>query len=102
MTTPDEQLPMAGTAEPGGQHDPEAAEAYAESVSIDPSPDEINEYLKIAAQRPSPTSRTRLRPTTLVRETGRLVLANVPRADLRTESRRMQVSCLGATHVPHT
>jgi hypothetical protein len=48
MTTPDEQLPQSGTAEPGSEHDPEAAEAYAQSVGIDPSPDEINEYLKIA------------------------------------------------------
>ncbi len=52
MTTPDERLPAAGTAEPGSEHDPEAAEAYAESVSIDPSPDEINEYLKIAGAAP--------------------------------------------------
>lgn len=48
MMTPDERLPRAGTAEPGSEHDPEAAEAYAQSVGIDPSPDEINEYLKIA------------------------------------------------------
>jgi hypothetical protein len=33
-------------------HDPEAAEAYAESVSIDPSPDEIDEYLKMAGGEP--------------------------------------------------
>lgn len=52
MTTPDDELPMAGTAESGSQHDPEAAEAYAESVGIDPSPDEINEYLKIAGAAP--------------------------------------------------
>jgi hypothetical protein len=52
MTTPDEQLPLAGTAEPGSWHDPEAAEAYAESVGIDPSPDEINEYLEIAGAAP--------------------------------------------------
>lgn len=52
MTTPDERLPVAGTAEPGSEHDPEAAEAYAESVGIDPSPDEINEYLKIAGADP--------------------------------------------------
>jgi hypothetical protein len=48
MTTPEERLPAAGKAEPGSEHDPEAAEAYAESVGIDPSHDEINEYLKIA------------------------------------------------------
>jgi hypothetical protein len=52
MTTPDERLPAAGTAEPGSEHDPEAAEAYAESVGIDPSQDEINEYLKIAGAAP--------------------------------------------------
>jgi hypothetical protein len=52
MMTPDEQLPRADTAEPGSEHDPEAAEAYAQSVGIDPSPDEINEYLKIAGAAP--------------------------------------------------
>jgi hypothetical protein len=49
MTTPDEQLPVAGTAEPASEHDPEA---YAESISIDPSHDEVNEYLKIAGAAP--------------------------------------------------
>jgi hypothetical protein len=52
MTTPDERLPIAGTAEPGSEHDPEAAEAYAESVGVDPTQDEINEYLKIAGAAP--------------------------------------------------
>jgi hypothetical protein len=52
MTTPDERLPAAGTAEPGSEHDPEAAEAYAESVSVDPTHDQINEYLKIAGAAP--------------------------------------------------
>ncbi|HVE96142.1 MAG TPA: hypothetical protein VNA67_04075 [Pseudonocardiaceae bacterium] len=52
MTTPDERLPAVGTAEPASEHDPEAAEAYAESVSIDPSHDEVNEYLKIAGAAP--------------------------------------------------
>jgi hypothetical protein len=52
MTTPDEGLPFAGTAEPGSEHDPEAAEAYAESVGIDPSPDEIEQYLEITGARP--------------------------------------------------
>jgi hypothetical protein len=53
MTTADDgQLPATGMAEPGSEHDPEAAEAYAESVSIDPSHDEINEYLKIAGAAP--------------------------------------------------
>lgn len=52
MTTPDERLPVAGTAEPATEHDPEAAEAYAESVGIDPSHDEVNEYLKMAGAAP--------------------------------------------------
>ena len=52
MTTPEERPPVADMAERGSQHDPEAAEAYAESVSIDPSHDEINEYLKIAGAEP--------------------------------------------------
>ncbi|MDQ4011861.1 MAG: hypothetical protein M3228_14485 [Actinomycetota bacterium] len=52
MTTSDERLPAAGTAEAASEHDPEAAEAYAESVSIDPSHDEVNEYLKIAGAAP--------------------------------------------------
>ncbi|HKR50489.1 MAG TPA: hypothetical protein VJT72_13120 [Pseudonocardiaceae bacterium] len=52
MTTPDERLPIASTAEPGSEHDPEVAEAYAESVSVDPTQDEINEYLKIAGAAP--------------------------------------------------
>ena len=52
MTTPDEGLPFAGTAEPGSDHDPEAAEAYAESVGVDPSQEEIDEYLEIAGAEP--------------------------------------------------
>ncbi len=52
MPMPDEQPPASSTAEQGSVHDPEAAEAYAESVSIDPSPDEIDEYLKIAGGEP--------------------------------------------------
>lgn len=52
MTTPDERLPAAGAAEAASEHDPEAAEAYAESVSIDPSQDEVNEYLKIVGAAP--------------------------------------------------
>ena len=52
MPTPDEQLPATAGADQGSTHDPEAAEAYAESVSIDPSPDEIDEYLKIAGGEP--------------------------------------------------
>ena len=45
MTEPDERLPMAGTAEPGGgEHDPERLEALAESMGIDPSPQQVEEY----------------------------------------------------------
>jgi hypothetical protein len=52
MTAPDERLPFSGTAEPGSPHDPEAAEAYAESVGVDPSPQEIDRYLEIAGDGP--------------------------------------------------
>jgi hypothetical protein len=52
MTTPDEQLPGAGTAEPGAEHDPERAEAYAEAVGADPSPQEVDRYLEIAGGEP--------------------------------------------------
>jgi hypothetical protein len=45
MTSPDEELSFAGTAEPGSEHDPEAAEVYAESVGVDPSPEEIDAAL---------------------------------------------------------
>jgi hypothetical protein len=48
MTTPDDSLPYAGTAEPTAEHDPELAEQYAESVPIDPAPDEVERYLEIA------------------------------------------------------
>jgi hypothetical protein len=65
MPTPDEQLPATGGADQGSVHDPEAAEAYAESVGIDPSPDEIDEYLKIAGGEPlheQPTTTTTNNP----------------------------------------
>lgn len=52
MTTPDERLPEAGPTEPGSGHDPEQAEAYAESVGVDPTPDEIDHYLAIAGAAP--------------------------------------------------
>ena len=52
MTTPDEQSPNPDTAEISGKHDPEVAEEYAESVGIDPSPDEIQEYLKMVGAPP--------------------------------------------------
>lgn len=50
MTTPDEP----GIAEPGSENDPGAAEAYAESVGINPTQEEIDTYLEIAGG----TSRT--------------------------------------------
>jgi hypothetical protein len=46
MTEPDERLPMAGTAEPSGERDPERLEALAESMGIDPSPQQVEEYRK--------------------------------------------------------
>jgi hypothetical protein len=52
MTAPDERLPAAGTAEAGSEHDPERAEAYAEAVGIDPSPQEVDRYLEIAGDEP--------------------------------------------------
>jgi hypothetical protein len=52
VTTPDERLPDAGTAEPGSEHDPERAEAFAEAVGIDPSPQEVDTYLEIAGDEP--------------------------------------------------
>ena len=45
MTEPDERLPMAGTAEPGGgDRDPERLEALAEQMGIDPSPQQVDAY----------------------------------------------------------
>lgn len=44
MTEPDERLPMAGTAEPSGDHDPEALEELAEGMGIDPSPQDVDAY----------------------------------------------------------
>ena len=35
---------MAGTAEPSGDHDPEALEALAEDMGIDPSPQDVEAY----------------------------------------------------------
>lgn len=52
MSEPDERLPRAGTGEPASEHDPEAAEAYAESVPIDPTPEQIDRYLEIEGDRP--------------------------------------------------
>jgi hypothetical protein len=34
-------------AEPASEHDPERAEQYAESVPVDPSPDEIERYTEL-------------------------------------------------------
>jgi hypothetical protein len=47
MTMPDESLPYAGSAEPASEHDPEYAEEYAESVSIDPTPEEVDHYREL-------------------------------------------------------
>lgn len=44
MTEPDERLPFAGTAEPSGERDPEAVEAVAEQMPIDPSPEQVDAY----------------------------------------------------------
>jgi len=44
MSMPDESIPDAGDAEPAVEHDPELAEEYADSVSIDPTPDEVDHY----------------------------------------------------------
>ena len=44
MTEPDERLPLAGTAEPAGDHDPERLEELAESMGIDPSPQDVEAY----------------------------------------------------------
>ncbi len=44
MTEPDERLPMAGTAEPSGERDPERLEALAESMGVDPSPQQVDAY----------------------------------------------------------
>jgi hypothetical protein len=52
MTIPDGQRSTSDTAEPGSAHDPEVAESYAESVGVDPSQDEIQEYLKMAGAPP--------------------------------------------------
>ena len=44
MTGPDERLPMAGTAEPTSDHDPEALEELAEQMGTDPSPQQVDAY----------------------------------------------------------
>jgi hypothetical protein len=48
MTAPDAQP----EAEPGFEHDPERAEAYAEAVGTDPTPQEVDTYLEIAGDEP--------------------------------------------------
>lgn len=53
MTTPSQKdLSVTGAGEPGSERDPELAEAYAESVGIDPFSDEIDAYLTIAGASP--------------------------------------------------
>jgi hypothetical protein len=48
MTGPD----APQQADPGFEHDPERAEAYAESVGTDPSPEEVDTYLEIVGDEP--------------------------------------------------
>lgn len=55
MTVPSDQTPFTspvtpGTAEPGSEHDPERAEAYAESVGVDPTPEQIDAYLALEGE----------------------------------------------------
>ncbi|WP_147431966.1 hypothetical protein [Motilibacter peucedani] len=57
MTVPDPVRPAAspvfpGTAEPSGEHDPERAEEYAESVGVDPSPDQVEHYQELTGDGP--------------------------------------------------
>ncbi len=52
MSEPDERLPHGGTGGPDAVHDPEAAEEYAESVPIDPTPEQIDRYLEIEGDEP--------------------------------------------------
>ncbi|HZS22234.1 MAG TPA: hypothetical protein VFA63_14785 [Pseudonocardiaceae bacterium] len=52
MTIPDQPRSTFDTAQPGAEHDPEVAESYAASVGVDPSHDEIQEYLKMAGAPP--------------------------------------------------
>jgi hypothetical protein len=37
-------------AEPASEHDPERAEQYAESVPVDPTPDEIEHYTELTGE----------------------------------------------------
>ncbi len=61
MSEPDERLPAAGTAEPGSPHDPERAEAYAEEVGTDPTPQQIDAYLALEGE-PSLAEQAEARP----------------------------------------
>jgi hypothetical protein len=36
-----------GVAEPASEHDPERAEQYAQSVPVDPTPEEIARYTEL-------------------------------------------------------
>ena len=49
MTAPD---PSPGVAEPGSEHDPERAEAFAEAAGTDPAPQDVDTYLEIAGDEP--------------------------------------------------
>ncbi|NHC46396.1 hypothetical protein [Motilibacter aurantiacus] len=55
MSTPDERPPADPLSEslldlgpqPSAEHDPEVAEDYAESVGVDPTPDEVEHYKEL-------------------------------------------------------
>jgi hypothetical protein len=49
-TPPGEDTPYtaAGDAEPGVEPGPDVAEEFAESVPIDPTPDQVEQYLELA------------------------------------------------------
>ncbi|RZS91268.1 hypothetical protein EV189_0505 [Motilibacter rhizosphaerae] len=54
MTTPSAEGPVfPGTAEPSSEHDPEFAEEYAESVGVDPSPEQIEHYEELVGDEPA-------------------------------------------------
>jgi hypothetical protein len=49
-TSPGEDTPYTavGDAEPGVEPAPDVAEEFAESVPIDPTPDQVEQYLELA------------------------------------------------------
>ena len=46
-------MPEGSVAEGSGLHDPEVAEEYAESVGVDPTPEEIDKYQELVGDAPS-------------------------------------------------